>query len=93
MEYRVLGRTGLRVSVLGFGCGGIGGLLVRGDENEQRRTVERALEAGVTYFDTAQAYGDGRSEEENEQRGCQGPGGRASQKMARGWTQFLLRGW
>lgn len=63
MEYRVLGRTGLRVSVLGFGCGGIGGLLVRGKEDEQRRTVERALEAGITYFDTAQAYGEGRSEE------------------------------
>ena len=63
MEYRVLGRTGLRVSVLGFGCGGIGGLLVRGAEDEQRRTVERALEAGITYFDTAQAYGEGRSEE------------------------------
>ena len=46
MEYRVLGRTGLRVSVLGFGCGGIGGLLVRGKEDEQRRTVERAREAG-----------------------------------------------
>jgi aryl-alcohol dehydrogenase-like predicted oxidoreductase len=63
MEYRVLGRTGLRVSVLGFGCGAIGGLLVKGNEAEQRRTVERALEAGITYFDTAQAYGDGRSEE------------------------------
>jgi L-galactose dehydrogenase/L-glyceraldehyde 3-phosphate reductase len=63
MEYRALGRTGLRVSVLGFGCGGIGGLLVRGNEDEQRRTVERALDAGITYFDTAPAYGDGRSEE------------------------------
>ena len=63
MEYRVLGRTGLRVSVLGFGCGAIGGLLVKGAEDEQRRTVTRALEAGITYFDTAQAYGNGRSEE------------------------------
>jgi len=63
MEYRVLGRTGLRVSVLGFGCGAIGGLLVKGAEDEQRRTVTRALEVGITYFDTAQAYGNGRSEE------------------------------
>jgi L-galactose dehydrogenase/L-glyceraldehyde 3-phosphate reductase len=63
MEYRVLGRTGLRVSVLGFGCGAIGGLLTKGDVAEQRRTVERALEAGITYFDTAAAYGNGCSEE------------------------------
>lgn len=62
MEYRVLGRTGLRVSILGFGCGAIGGLLVKGNEAEQRRTVERAIEAGITYFDTAPAYGDGASE-------------------------------
>lgn len=63
MEYRPLGRTGLRVSVLGFGCGSIGGLLVRGEADEQRRAVERALEAGINYFDTAVAYGDGKSEE------------------------------
>ncbi|MGE3272408.1 MAG: aldo/keto reductase, partial [Chloroflexota bacterium] len=63
MEYRTLVRNGPRVSVLGFGCGAIGGLLVKGDASEQRRTVARALEAGITYFDTAQAYGNGRSEE------------------------------
>ena len=63
MEYRTLGRNGPRVSVLGFGCGAIGGLLVKGERDDQRRTVARALEAGVTYFDTAKAYGNGRSEE------------------------------
>ena len=63
MEYRSLGRTGLRVSALGFGCGAIGGLLVRGEADEQRRAVERALEAGINYFDTAVAYGNGKSEE------------------------------
>jgi L-galactose dehydrogenase/L-glyceraldehyde 3-phosphate reductase len=63
MEYRTLGRNGPRVSVLGFGCGAIGGLLVKGEQAEQRRTVARALEAGITYFDTAKAYGNGRSEE------------------------------
>lgn len=62
MERRRLGQTGLRVSVLGFGCGAIGGLLVKGDPAEQRRAIERALEAGVTYFDTAPLYGDGASE-------------------------------
>lgn len=63
MQYRTMGRNGPRVSVLGFGCGAIGGLLTRGDQSEQRRTVARALEAGITYFDTAAAYGNGRSEE------------------------------
>lgn len=63
MQQRELGRTGLRVSALGFGCGSIGGLMVRGDPAEQMRAVARALEAGISYFDTAPLYGDGRSEE------------------------------
>jgi aryl-alcohol dehydrogenase-like predicted oxidoreductase len=63
MDYRVLGKTGLRVSALGFGCGAVGGLFVAGDAREQERAVARAIEAGVNYFDTAQAYGQGRSEE------------------------------
>lgn len=63
MEQRQLGRTGLQVSALGYGCGAIGGLMVKGDPAEQRRAVARALEAGITYFDTAPAYGQGRSEE------------------------------
>lgn len=63
MEQRDLGLTGLRVSALGFGCGAVGGLMVRGDPEEQRRAVTRALEAGITYFDTAPRYGEGRSEE------------------------------
>ena len=62
MQYRHLGRTGLRVSELGFGCGSIGGLLVRGEYPEMRRAVARALELGITYFDTASLYGDGQSE-------------------------------
>jgi aryl-alcohol dehydrogenase-like predicted oxidoreductase len=62
MQYRHLGRTGLRVSELGFGCGSIGGLLVRGEYPAMRRAVARALELGITYFDTASQYGDGQSE-------------------------------
>ncbi|MBL8671216.1 MAG: aldo/keto reductase [Alphaproteobacteria bacterium] len=62
MERRVLGRTGLPVSVLGFGCGAVGGLMVRGEPAEQERAVARALEAGVNYFDTAALYGNGESE-------------------------------
>ncbi|MDI3471050.1 MAG: hypothetical protein OJF62_003113 [Pseudolabrys sp.] len=62
MQTRVFGRTGLRLSLLGFGCGAVGGLMVRGDPADQERTVARALAAGVNYFDTAVQYGDGESE-------------------------------
>ena len=62
MQLRVFGRTGMRLSVLGFGCGAVGGLMVRGDHADQERTVARALEAGANYFDTAVQYGDGESE-------------------------------
>jgi len=63
MEQRPLGTTGLQVSALGFGCGAVGGLMVKGDLADQRAAVQRALDAGVTYFDTAADYGSGRSEE------------------------------
>src|SRR5689334_1666837 len=62
MEMRIFGRTGLKLSVLGFGCGAVGGLMVRGDPLDQERTVARAVAAGVNYFDTAVQYGDGESE-------------------------------
>src|SRR5690348_13249291 len=62
MEMRVFGRTGFQLSVLGFGCGAVGGLMVRGDPLDQERTVAQAVEAGVNYFDTAVQYGDGESE-------------------------------
>ena len=62
MEYRKLGKSGFNVSVLGFGCGGVGGLMVGDDFPAMIQAVERALEAGVNYFDTAQLYGGGRSE-------------------------------
>lgn len=63
MQTRTLGRTGLTVSVLGFGCGAVGGLMVRGTPADQERTVARALEHGIRYFDTAPGYGDGASEQ------------------------------
>jgi L-galactose dehydrogenase/L-glyceraldehyde 3-phosphate reductase len=63
MELRQLGRTGVEVSVIGFGCGTVGGLMVRGSPRDQDRAVKRAIELGVNYFDTAAAYGDGASEQ------------------------------
>jgi aryl-alcohol dehydrogenase-like predicted oxidoreductase len=62
MEMREFGRTGMRLSVLGFGCGAVGGLMVRGDPRDQERTITRAIAAGVNYFDTAVQYGNGESE-------------------------------
>ena len=62
MELRPLGRTGLRVSALGFGCGDVGGLIVKGTPAERERAVARAVEAGINYFDTASSYGGGESE-------------------------------
>jgi len=63
MEKRKLGRTGLDISLLTFGCGAVGGLMTKGSAADQERAVARALEAGVNHFDTAVAYGNGASEE------------------------------
>jgi aryl-alcohol dehydrogenase-like predicted oxidoreductase len=62
MQLRVFGRTGMQVSVLGFGCGAVGGFMVRGDAADQERVIARAIAAGVNYFDTAVQYGNGESE-------------------------------
>jgi L-galactose dehydrogenase/L-glyceraldehyde 3-phosphate reductase len=48
--------------LLGFGCGAVGGLMVRGTQADRERAVARALEVGINYFDTAVQYGDGASE-------------------------------
>src|SRR5262252_7249873 len=62
METRTFGRTAVNLSILGFGCGAVGGLMVRGAPADQERAIARALEAGVNYFDTAAMYGSGASE-------------------------------
>jgi aryl-alcohol dehydrogenase-like predicted oxidoreductase len=62
MQFRGFGRTGMQLSVLGFGCGAVGGIMVRGGHADQERTVARAIAAGINYFDTAVQYGDGESE-------------------------------
>src|SRR5438067_12542857 len=62
VERRKLGRTGLDVSLLGFGCGAVGGLMTKGAAADQERAIARAVELGINYFDTAQMYGNGESE-------------------------------
>lgn len=62
MNHRRFGNTGIDVSEIGFGCGDVGGLMVRGDHADQVRAVARARELGINYFDTAYRYGGGRSE-------------------------------
>lgn len=63
MHYRELGGTGLTVSVIGFGAWGLGGDAYGPvDEDLARRTLRAAWDAGITFFDTADVYGAGRSE-------------------------------
>ncbi|HEX6512100.1 MAG TPA: aldo/keto reductase, partial [Chloroflexota bacterium] len=54
---------GQTISAIGFGCGNQAGLLVRGESRDQVRIMARAIELGVTYFDTAAQYGNGLSEQ------------------------------
>src|SRR5207248_1032691 len=60
LPHRVLGRTGASVSILAFGCGSR--FLMYAEEDKALEALNRALDLGITYLDTAYAYGDGKSE-------------------------------
>src|SRR5438046_2946257 len=62
MKYRELGRTGWKVSEISFGAWAIGGAWGNVDDKESLATLHAALDGGVNFFDTADVYGDGRSE-------------------------------
>ncbi len=62
MEYRELGRTGWKVSTVSFGAWAIGGTWGAVDDSESLAALHCALDRGVNFFDTADVYGDGRSE-------------------------------
>ena len=63
MKYRTLGRTGYEISEIGFGAWGIGKQLWVGAEDaESLRALHRAVDQGLTFIDTALAYGEGHSE-------------------------------
>ena len=61
MQYRTFGRTGWRVSEIGYGMWGMGGW-TGSDDDESRRALDRAFALGCNFFDTAWAYGAGKSE-------------------------------
>lgn len=64
MQYRILGRTGLRVSEVGFGTWGMGGTMWLGAEDQESlRALHRAADQGMNFLDTALVYGEGHSEQ------------------------------
>src|SRR3982750_177619 len=62
MEFRTLGRTDWKVSTVSFGAWAIGGTFGTVKDDESMAALHRALDRGVNFFDTADVYGDGRSE-------------------------------
>jgi len=62
MKYRKLGKTDLTVSEIGFGCQSIGGGFYYKDDNESLRTLEKAFDLGINFFDTSDHYSQGESE-------------------------------
>ena len=62
MNYRTLGRTGWKISEISFGAWAIGGAWGDVNDDESLTTLHAALDGGVNFFDTADVYGDGRSE-------------------------------
>ncbi len=62
MQYRTLGRTGWKVSTISFGCWAIGGSWGSTQDDESLAALNRAIDLGVNFFDTADVYGGGHSE-------------------------------
>src|SRR4030067_2048159 len=63
MRYRTIGKTGVKISEIGFGCGNNAVLMVKASHEDQVKAVRHALDLGINFFDTAFAYGLGKSEE------------------------------
>jgi aryl-alcohol dehydrogenase-like predicted oxidoreductase len=103
VETRTLGRTGREVGVIGLGCWQLGGGWGQVDESDALGVLSAAVDAGVTFLDTADVYGDGRSEtligRFLRDRGREGltvatkVGGRADRKVPEAFTAENLRAW
>ena len=102
MQSRRLGKTGRDVSEIGFGAWAIGGGWGETNDDESLEAMHAAVDAGVTFFDTADGYGDGRSEKLIAQllRDRDEPlvvatkfGRRLSEQTVSGYTYDNLRGW
>jgi aryl-alcohol dehydrogenase-like predicted oxidoreductase len=104
METRILGRTGLAVSAIGLGAWQFGGEWGEVGETDALDTLHAAVDAGITFLDTADVYGDGRSERLigrflREREGPDGlivatkAGRRAVPHVADAYTAEALRGW
>src|SRR6476619_2468613 len=103
MEQRTLGRTGRQVSVVGLGCWQLGADWGDVGEDEALAVLHAALDAGVTFLDTADVYGDGRSEtlvgRALRERGADGVtvatkmGRRADPHVPEAFTLEAFRGW
>ena len=103
MQTRPFGRTGRRVSEIGFGAWAIGGSWGAVDESDAVAALNASLDSGVTFIDTADVYGDGRSERlictVLKQRGRERPfvatkaGRRLPQQTVGGYTEENLRAW
>jgi aryl-alcohol dehydrogenase-like predicted oxidoreductase len=102
METRRLGRTGRDVSVIGFGAWAIGGSWGTVDDAQSLRALHAAADAGVTLIDTADVYGDGRSERLIARFLGERPGesffvatkmGRAVPQEVANYTPEAFRGW
>ena len=101
MRYRRLGRTGYKVSEIGFGSWAIGGDWGPTDDDEAMATLHAAVDAGITFFDTADVYGDGHSErllarlrrERDEELIVATKVGRRGPLDPDAYTYDALRGW
>ncbi|WP_148573277.1 aldo/keto reductase [Nocardioides caldifontis] len=103
METRTLGRTGREVSVIGLGCWQLGADWGEVSEDDALAVLQAAVDSGVTFLDTADVYGDGRSEQLISrflrERGTEGltvatkMGRRADPFVAEGYTLDAFREW
>jgi hypothetical protein len=88
MQYRELGRTGWKVSTISFGAWAIGSAWGEVDDQESLAALHRAVDQGVNFFDTADVYGDGRSERLLARLKRERPEAKIiiATKAGRGWT-------